>query len=99
MKRKAIVPMMTGSVGPEREHDHDGQQDGGNRQDGLEQAAEDLVDPAPEVPGEQPDEGAEHGGDRRCRRRNNQDGPGAEHDSGVDVAAEAIGAEPGIASG
>src|SRR5439155_901785 len=73
--------------------EEDGEQE---RRDGLEElrrAHEEIVDPAPVVTGEAPDDGAEHYRDRRGEQADAQRRAGAVGQSGRNVAPEDVGAE------
>ena len=64
------------------------------REEGLDEAADDVVGEAAEVAHDQPERGAEHGAEQRRQRRDDQDVPRPDDHAREHVAAELVGAEP-----
>ena len=80
--------------GPQRGQCQKGHDDGGQRQERIDQPAEHLIEPAAEIAHGQTQRRAEDGAENGGQRSHGQDVARAHDDAGKDVAAQLVGAEP-----
>ena len=80
-------------VRPNQDRHEDEEEDGRDRQHGVDEPHEDVVDPAAVVPGHHADGGAQEHGHRHREEGDAQRDPGAPDEPGQRVAAELVAAQ------
>ena len=88
-----------GDAGPQGGDDHEGEEDAGEGQHGIDNAHEDGVHRAPVVAGNEAQRGSQHGPDGDADEAEDERHAGTVDHTAEDVPAETVGAEPEVGRG